>query len=293
MDLDAILARRPAARARRRARPLQCARQPPPQALPGCRGTARRRHRRLTTLNVQHVESLNDVVARITHVRVRETVPDARPRPGRRYRGDRPAARRADPAAQGRQGLRPADGAAGARPLFLARQPDGAARAGPAPDGPAGRRAVVDAHAGPRHRRALAGRRPPAGLRQRRPQGFGDRPLRAARRRAAARTVGRPLRRDAARAASLRSRARLGRRGAAAGVASRRRDGDAARPRHCRRDRPLRRGQQFHPHRHRPAETPALARAAAGLADLRPDPNNMSAPVWWRWCTFRTDRRLG
>jgi two-component system sensor histidine kinase KdpD len=30
-----------------------------------------------TTLNVQHIESLNDVVAKITHVQVRETVPDA------------------------------------------------------------------------------------------------------------------------------------------------------------------------------------------------------------------------
>ena len=30
-----------------------------------------------TTLNVQHVESLNDIVARITRIRVRETVPDA------------------------------------------------------------------------------------------------------------------------------------------------------------------------------------------------------------------------
>lgn len=30
-----------------------------------------------STLNVQHLESLNDVVARITHVRVRETVPDS------------------------------------------------------------------------------------------------------------------------------------------------------------------------------------------------------------------------
>lgn len=30
----------------------------------------------LTTLNVQHIESLNDVVARITRIRVRETVPD-------------------------------------------------------------------------------------------------------------------------------------------------------------------------------------------------------------------------
>ncbi len=30
-----------------------------------------------TTLNIQHVESLNDVVARITHVQIRETVPDS------------------------------------------------------------------------------------------------------------------------------------------------------------------------------------------------------------------------
>ena len=30
-----------------------------------------------TTLNIQHIESLNDIVAQITHVRVRETVPDS------------------------------------------------------------------------------------------------------------------------------------------------------------------------------------------------------------------------
>src|SRR4029077_8574385 len=30
-----------------------------------------------STVNIQHIESLNDVVAQITHVRVRETVPDA------------------------------------------------------------------------------------------------------------------------------------------------------------------------------------------------------------------------
>ena len=30
-----------------------------------------------TTLNIQHIESLNDAVARITGVRVQETVPDA------------------------------------------------------------------------------------------------------------------------------------------------------------------------------------------------------------------------
>ncbi len=30
-----------------------------------------------TTLNVQHIESLNDVIARIPRIRVRETVPDS------------------------------------------------------------------------------------------------------------------------------------------------------------------------------------------------------------------------
>lgn len=35
-----------------------------------------------TTLNIQHLESLNDVVAQITNVRVRETIPDRPDRPG-------------------------------------------------------------------------------------------------------------------------------------------------------------------------------------------------------------------
>src|SRR4029453_14977398 len=30
-----------------------------------------------TTVNIQHIESLNDIVGQITHVRVRETVPDS------------------------------------------------------------------------------------------------------------------------------------------------------------------------------------------------------------------------
>jgi two-component system sensor histidine kinase KdpD len=30
-----------------------------------------------TTLNIQHVESLNDIIARVTRIRVRETVPDS------------------------------------------------------------------------------------------------------------------------------------------------------------------------------------------------------------------------
>ena len=86
-----------------------------------------------TTLNIQHVESLNDVVAQITRVRVRETVPDFDHRPRRRHRAHRPHARRPDPAAEGGQGLCARDGRARARALFLARQPDGAARAGAAP----------------------------------------------------------------------------------------------------------------------------------------------------------------
>src|SRR5262249_33929007 len=61
----------------RRARPHQRARQPPSQALPRRRELLRHGIDVYTTVNVQHIESLNDVVAQITHVRVRETVPDS------------------------------------------------------------------------------------------------------------------------------------------------------------------------------------------------------------------------
>ena len=43
-----------------------------------------------STVNVQHLESLNDQVAELTGVRVRETLPDARARRGRRGRDRRP-----------------------------------------------------------------------------------------------------------------------------------------------------------------------------------------------------------
>ena len=85
-----------------------------------------------TTLNIQHVESLNDVVAQ------HHPHPGARDgagfdhRAGRRYRADRPDAGRPDPAAEGRQGLCPDAGGARRAPLLLARQSDGAARAGAA-----------------------------------------------------------------------------------------------------------------------------------------------------------------
>ncbi len=47
MDLDAILARRPQTRSRRRARAHQCRGQPPPQTLSRRRRAAEQRHRRL------------------------------------------------------------------------------------------------------------------------------------------------------------------------------------------------------------------------------------------------------
>ncbi|MGU3537686.1 DUF4118 domain-containing protein [Methylobacterium sp. A54F] len=77
MDLDAVLARRPA---------LALVDELAHTNAPGSRHP--KRHQDVeellaagidveTTLNIQHLESLNDVVARITRVRVRETVPDA------------------------------------------------------------------------------------------------------------------------------------------------------------------------------------------------------------------------
>ncbi|HEY1076709.1 MAG TPA: sensor histidine kinase KdpD [Fontimonas sp.] len=77
MDLDAILARRPQ---------LVLVDELAHSNVPGSRHP--KRHFDVeellaagidvySTLNIQHLESLNDVVASITHVRVRETVPDA------------------------------------------------------------------------------------------------------------------------------------------------------------------------------------------------------------------------
>ena len=112
-----------------------------------------------TTLNVQHVESLNDVVAQITKVRVRETVPDSildraddielvdltpedllqRLKDGKVYMPD--AAERA------------------AQNYFHARQSGGAARTGAAPHRPAGGCADGGLYARPRHRRAMGSQR--------------------------------------------------------------------------------------------------------------------------------------
>jgi two-component system sensor histidine kinase KdpD len=77
MDLDAILQRHPA---------LALVDELAHENIPGSRHPKRYMDVEellaagidvYTTLNVQHIESLNDVVAQITHVRVRETVPDS------------------------------------------------------------------------------------------------------------------------------------------------------------------------------------------------------------------------
>ena len=94
----------------------------------------------LTTVNVQHLESLNDTVFQITGVRVQETVPDSRARPRRRGRARRPDDRRAAQPAQPRRRLRPRQDPRRAPELLHARQPAGAARAGAAQDGGRGGR---------------------------------------------------------------------------------------------------------------------------------------------------------
>ena len=67
----------PADRARRRTRAHQRLGQPPSEALPRRRRAVGAGIDVYTTVNIQHIESLNDVVAQITRVRVRETVPDS------------------------------------------------------------------------------------------------------------------------------------------------------------------------------------------------------------------------
>ena len=120
-----------------------------------------------TTLNVQHIESLNDIVERISRVRVRETLPDKvleladeielvdlppddliqRLREGKVYVRDQIGSR---DSALLRQG-----------------QPHGAARARDARRRRARRRGDGRLHARARHRRALADPGPAPGLRQR------------------------------------------------------------------------------------------------------------------------------
>ena len=157
-----------------------------------------------TTVNIQHVESLNDVVAQITRIRVRETVPDS-------------IIDRADDIEviditpddliqrlkDGKVYVRETAGRA-LDALLLARQPHRAARTRAPRHRPAGRRPAPHPHAGQRHRRPLGRRRAGARLHQRAPERRRPRALRQAPGRPAARPLDRARSRDARAAPSCR-----------------------------------------------------------------------------------------
>ena len=94
----------------------------------------------ISTVNIQHLESLNDVVESITGVVQQETVPDEVVRCGRPDRAGRHVAGGAAPADGARQHLPGRAGRRRAGELLPGRQPVGAARAGPALAGRPGRR---------------------------------------------------------------------------------------------------------------------------------------------------------
>ena len=132
-----------------------------------------------TTVNVQHVESLNDVVAKITGVVDARDGAGLGLRAGRRGRADRPAARRPAAALPRGQGLRPRPGPGGAGELLPQGQPDRAARAVAAAHRRARRRADARLPARARHRPGVADRRAHPGLHRARapsPRGWCGRP---------------------------------------------------------------------------------------------------------------------
>ena len=77
MDLDALLARRPQLALVDELAHTNVAGSRHPKRYMDVEELLRNGIDVYTTLNVQHVESLNDVVAQITHVRMRETLPDS------------------------------------------------------------------------------------------------------------------------------------------------------------------------------------------------------------------------
>lgn len=77
MDLDAILARRPALVLVDELAHTNAAGSRHPKRYMDVQEILAQGIDVYTTLNIQHVESLNDVVAQITRIRVRETVPDS------------------------------------------------------------------------------------------------------------------------------------------------------------------------------------------------------------------------
>ncbi len=151
MDIDAVLARAPEGRARRRARAHERAGVAPREALAGRRGAARGRHRR--HLDGQHPAPRVGERRRRTHHR-RAAARDAARRgraAGRPGRARRQHARGAAPADGARQHLQAGEGRRRARELLPAGQPRRAARARAAVGRRQGRREPPAVHGGPRH----------------------------------------------------------------------------------------------------------------------------------------------
>ena len=250
-DLDGALAPPAQADHRRRTRPHQRAGEPPPQALAGRRGAARRAHRRLD--RAQHPAPREPRRRRLAHRRRQRARDRSRHRAARRrrHRAGRHHVGRPDPAPERRQGLSAGDGAAGAAEILHPAQPDRAARDRAAPDGGAGRRPDGRAVAPGRDRRPVGDQRAPAGLRRPRRavdgRGAGGEPARHRPQRELGGGDGRP-------AGRRRRRRRRDRRGAAAGAEPGGGNDPAGRPRHAGRDPRLRRAREHHPGRRRPLE---------------------------------------
>ena len=213
-----------------------------------------------TTVNIQHIESLNDVVAQITHVRVRETVPDTvfdradavelvdltpddliqRLKEGKVY-----VPKQAERALE--HFFSPANLTA-LRELALRRTAERVDEQ------------LLTQMQARRHLRALGGGRAHPRLHQRRPARRRSRALRQAAGRPPARAVDRALRRRPAQLAAQRRGSRSHRRHAASGRVPRRRsDHDPeCRSAHCRRRDRLRASTQRHPDHHREIDPVAM-----------------------------------
>ena len=114
-----------------------------------------------STVNVQHLESLNDQVSELTGVRVRETVPDSVLGTADEVVLDRPHPGGADRPLAGGQDLPGRERRRGAQQLLPDREPGGVERGQPAPGGGGGRGQAADAGGG----RATRDPRRGAGLR--------------------------------------------------------------------------------------------------------------------------------
>ena len=217
-----------------------------------------------TTLNIQHLESLNDVVQKITKVRVRETVPDTVfDKADEIVLVDFPPDELLKRLGRG-QSLRPGHRRARGRELLQAAKSDGAARTGAAPRGRADRRRSDRAHAGAGHRRAVGGRRAHSRLHRARPD-FTDR---RAHRQAPCRPDGCALdrghRRTAGHATSTRPPPAAGR-GHEACAKPRRGNADPDRQRSAGGVVAFRQIRECHPDRHRPFARRLFQRTAATL----------------------------